>query len=552
MSSDGSPQPVAASQVSTRRRRPRTPPKWVWIVLLLLAVLVVVVHSGDVVNDHAIANIATALLCFVGIIVLAVWFLFRSGYHWLTRLLVAIGCVSVVGGLVVLFSIARLTGELVPIFVFRFSSEPDRLLKVPPDAATGAESVHVDLRTTTKDDFPGFLGPHGSEAIDNVKLARHWTQRPPKLMWRQKIGAGWSAFSVVNGHAVTMEQRGDMEMTTCYNVETGHLEWAHSVAGKRYQRVEAGVGPRSTPAIDDGMVFSLGVYGHLACLDGATGTPIWEKDLLKEYGIPEEEEADVVKWGRSASPLVVGEKLIIPIGGRKGRLVTLAAFDKRRGAVLWEGGQRQISYCSPNLATLGGVEQILIVNEDTASGHDVKSGKPLWEHPWPGHTNRDPNVSQAVAIAPNKVLLSKGYGGGAMLLQLNPAADGAFTPHVVWQDHHLMKTKFTNVTILDGNVYGLSDGILECVEASTGARKWKQGHYGHGQILRAGDLLLVLTEEGEVVLVEAAPDRPNSVLGRFQAIEGLTWNNVALYGPYLLVRNAEEAACYKLPLDEAQ
>ena len=165
------------------------------------------------------------------------------------------------------------------------------------------------------------------------------------------------------------------------------------------------------------MVFALGVRGHLACLDGATGKPIWEKDLLQEYGIPPEEEEAVVLWGRSASPLVVGEKLIVPIGGRKGgRLVTLAAFDKRRGTLLWEGGQRQISYCSPSLATLGGVEQILIVNEDTASGHDAKTGKPLWEHDRPGHTNRDPNVSQAVPIAPNLVFLSKGYGGGAMLL----------------------------------------------------------------------------------------------------------------------------------------
>ena len=177
----------------------------------------------------------------------------------------------------------------------------------------------------------------------------------------------------------------------------------------------------STPTIDDGMVFALGVRGHLACLDGATGKPIWEKDLLKEYGIPLEEEEAVVLWGRSASPLVVGERLIVPIGGRKGgRLVSLAAFDKRRGTLLWEGGRRQISYCSPSLATLGGVEQILIVNEDTASGHDAKTGKPLWEHERPGHINRDPNVAQAVPISPNLVFLSNGYGLGGMLLASIP------------------------------------------------------------------------------------------------------------------------------------
>jgi outer membrane protein assembly factor BamB len=546
MSSDGSPQPSSPSEAPTRRHRPRTPPKWVWIVLVLLGVLVAIMRGTDVVGDHAFTNIATVLLCFVGVVVAAVWFLFLSGYTWLSRLLVAGGCAAVVSLLVFLFPVERLSGELVPIFRYRYSEEPDRLLEIPP---ADAASAHVDLRTTTKDDFPGFLGPQRSEAVDHVKLARNWTDQPPKLVWRQKIGAGWSAFAVVNGHAVTMEQRGELEMTTCYDVATGHLEWAHSVPGKRYQRVESGIGPRSTPTIDDGTVFSQGVHGHLACLDGASGKPIWERDLLKDYGIPPEEDEAVVLWGRSASPLVVGGELIVPIGGPKGkRPVSLAAYDKRNGSLLWNGGERQISYSSPNVATLAGVEQILIVNENTVSGHDVKTGKLLWEHDRPGHTNRNPNVAQAVPISPDLVFLSNGYGLGGMMLRLEPAAGGAFQTKVVWENRRAMKTKFSNVAILGGNIYGLSDGILECVEAATGASKWRKGHYGHGQSLLVGGLLLVLSEEGEVVLVEATPDQPNHVLGRFQAIEGLTWNNIAIYGAYLLVRNAEEAACYKLPL----
>jgi outer membrane protein assembly factor BamB len=548
MSSNESPQPPRPSDLSVRRRRPRTPPKWVWIVLALLAILAAVLRGADVPEDHAFANITTVALCFMGVVVVAVWFLFFSGYRRRSRLLVAIGFAVTVGLLIFLFPVVRLSGELLPTFAYRYSKKPDQMLDIPPANTVHAEKVHIDLHTTTADDFPGFLGPQRSESVDRVKLARDWTAQPPKRVWRQKIGAGWSAFSVVNGHAVTMEQRGDLEMTTCYNVETGHSEWAHSISG-RFEGMAGGIGPRSTPTIDDGMVFSLGVRGHLACLDGASGKPIWEKDLLKEYGIPPEEEDDVMAWGRSASPLVVGEKLIVPIGGRKGGpLVALAAFDKRNGNLLWNGGERQISYSSPNVATLAGVAQILIVNEDTASGQDAKTGKTLWEHERPGHTNRDPNVSQAVPIAPNLVFLSKGYGVGAMLLRLDLAGDGAFETHVVWKNPRLMKTKFTNVTVLDGHIYGLSDGILECIEASSGASKWKQGRYGHGQILRVGDLLLVLTEKGEVVLVEATPERANHVFGRFQAIEGLTWNNVALYGPYLLVRNAEEAACYKLPL----
>jgi outer membrane protein assembly factor BamB len=137
-----------------------------------------------------------------------------------------------------------------------------------------------------------------------------------------------------------------------------------------------------------------------------------------------------------------------------------------------------------------------------------------------------------------------------MLLKLDPATGGDLAPQIIWKNPKAMKTKFTNVAIRGNCVYGLSDGILECVDLADGRSLWKAGRYGHGQILLINDLLLILSEKGEVVLVEAAPDRQNNVLGRFQAIEGLTWNNFALFGPYLIVRNAEEAACYKVPLDE--
>jgi outer membrane protein assembly factor BamB len=134
-----------------------------------------------------------------------------------------------------------------------------------------------------------------------------------------------------------------------------------------------------------------------------------------------------------------------------------------------------------------------------------------------------------------------------VLLRLVANGDGTFATEEVWRNSKVLRTKFANVAVKGDAAYGLSDGILECTDLQSGRRIWKDGRYRHGQILRVGDLLLVLTESGEVVLVEATPERPNSVLGRFQAIEGMTWNNLALYGRYLLVRNAEQAACYVLP-----
>jgi outer membrane protein assembly factor BamB len=550
-SNSKSNQPSSSTDNISSRGKRRTPPKLVLAELVLLCLLGVYIRGADILGDHVFTNFVVLFLGIIAVATLAVWFLFFSGFGWRLRLLSLAGVFTAVSLFAVFFRIERLNGELVPLFAYRFSLKPDQRLQPPsPDAFAGANMASVDLQTTTQYDFPQFLGPRRNVSVEHVRLARNWTDRPPELVWRHDIGAGWSAFSVVNGHAVTMEQRGDWEMVTCYGLETGRLEWANSKA-TRYEKLEAGIGPRSTPTIDEGMVYALGALGHLVCLDGTTGKCLWEKDLLKDYGVSPEDEAESVPWGRAASPLVVGDRVIVSVGGRKGgSLVSLAAYDKRHGDLLWKGGDRQISYSSPATATLAGAEQILIVNEDTVSGHDLITGRPLWEQPWKGHSNADANVSQAVPVLPNRIFISKGYGQGAMLFQLGPGTGDDLDAQVVWRNPKVMKTKFANVAICENYVYGLSDGILECVDLANGLSKWKQGRYGHGQILLVNDLLLVLSEKGEVLLVEASPESPNNVMGRFQAIHGLTWNNIAMSGPYLLIRNANEAACYRLPLDK--
>jgi outer membrane protein assembly factor BamB len=542
--SDKTPQTTStAPQPKPPRRKLFVPPRWIWILWTILCIVVAVARGTDILQDHGIANIVTFVCGVIAATTLSIWFLFSSAYRLRARLGVLAVLVLSVTALAVCFKLERVNGELVPVFAYRFSAKNNERLPTEKTAA-------IDLRTTTADDFPQFLGPRRSDSVERPRLKRNWAEHPPELVWRHEIGAGWSAFSVVNGHAVTMEQRGELEMVTCYNVLSGGLEWSYSHQA-RFNKFEAGLGPRSTPTIDQGMVFALGALGQLVCLDGSNGKLVWEKDLLAEGGVTRDDEAAAVPWGRSNSPLVVGDCVIVPLGGKKdGTLVTLVAYDKRDGRRVWQGGNRQLSYSSPSVATLAGKEQILSVNEDTISGHDLETGKPLWEQPFKAHTNTDPNVSQAVPIQPDRVFVSKGYGGGALVFQLVPGENGEFTTKQVWKNTKVMKTKFTNVAVRDHYAYGLSDGILECIDLKDGKSQWKDGRYEHGQILLVNDAILVLTEKGEVVLVAADPAKPNHVLGRFQAIEGLTWNNFALAGPYLLVRNAEEAACYKLPTED--
>jgi len=525
-------------------------PRWIWFIVAAASILITALRCTDLVGDRGAANPLTILVVVLVLAIVLAWFTFFSRATRKRRLLVGGASLAAVLAFFAVLRIDSISGELFPAFVFRWSRKPDRLL---PAAETGQKDrPPIDLRTTTAYDFPQFLGKDRKLLVDNVVLARNWAAQPPKLVWRRPIGAAWSSFAVVNGHAVTMEQRGEQELVACYAVRSGELEWVNSIQ-VRYELVSGGVGPRSTPTIDDGMVYSLGATGQLQCLEGANGKRRWERDLREDYHITAADEAANLPWGRAASPLVVDDLVIVPAGGPSGGpFVSLVAMNKKTGETVWEGGDRQISYSSPAVATLGGVRQVLIVNEADVSGHDLKTGKVLWRHPWPGKSNASASVSQAVPIAPDRVFLSKAYGIGAALLKLVPNGESTADAEVVWANSKVMKTKFSNVAIKDGFVYGLSDGVLECVALADGRRVWREGRYPQGQILRVGDLLVVLTESGEVVLVEASPEAANHVLGRFQALEGQTWNNFALYGPYLLVRNALEAACYELPLESGK
>ena len=248
----------------------------------------------------------------------------------------------------------------------------------------------------------------------------------------------------------------------------------------------------------------LGGTGILRCLNGGDGSELWSRDLLKELGITN--DGSGVAWGRSSSPLIVDEKVVVPAGGpSNGTKFSLIAYDRLTGEEIWRGGNRQVSYSSPALANIGGKQQILIVTEDALCGHDPQTGQLLWEFEWPGDSTQDANTSQPVALPNDQVFISKGYGQGSALLQIE-SSDGAWKAVEKWYKRRVMKTKFTNVVVHDGCVYGLNDTLLECVELETGDSKWKK-RYDYGQILLVGSTLLVLDENGELFAVRANPDQ---------------------------------------------
>lgn len=525
----------------------RFPGYVVWMIVGLSLGVLTYVRLADPIGDVAVVNVLTLIMAFIAAMALFVWFVAVSTYpRWLR--IAAVVAVAIPIALFFTFNkIERVSGSLIPEFRPRFSPPRDATLAKASVDSAQADNL-VDLTTTAPTDFPQFLGPDRNLVLPNVQLERDWTRHPPKLVWKQPIGAGWSAFAAVNGFAVTLEQRGDEELVTCYEVATGKLRWAHAESG-RHQTVLGGSGPRSTPTIHQGNVYITTALGKLVCLDGATGQPRWSIDLVKEFGSDPATDAAEIAWGRASSPLIVDDWVVTTAGGPPGKAVSLAAFRQEDGQLVWQAGTTQISYASPVLATLHGVRQILSVNESDISSHDPETGKVLWHSPWPGDSSGNATVSQPHPLGEDRVLLSKGYSVGVQILQL-ARNESNWTAEVVWESPRFLRTKFTNIAIKDGFAYGLNDGLLECVDLAAEKPAWKGKRFGQGQILLVGDSLLVMTENtGEVILVDAAPQKYQE-LGRFTALTGQTWNNLCLTGKYLLVRNSEEAACYELALRE--
>jgi len=525
------------------------------ITLASLATALVLVRWGLLepivgsIVDQAVRNIISLILCFSGLMSLLVWFVRESGHaRWLKQMVFGglLGAVVVAAGTL---RIERVSGDLVPEFNWRWAPSRDRLLARQvaggrADAAPWEAAPH---------DFPRFLGPDGTCGIDAPAIDPDWDARPPKLLWKRPIGAGWSAFATCGDHAVTLEQRGDEEVISAVTISTGEPHWTVAVPA-RHETVLGGVGPRSTPTIRDGVVYAAGATGWLHAIDGATGRVLWRKNVLDDLGIDPAAHAAAVAWGRAGSPLVTGEVVIMPAGGPRPKpavgepeFVSLVAYDRATGERRWTAGDEQISYASPRLATLGGRDVIVSVNEARVVGYDAATRERVWQFDWPGHSNSDASCSQAVPLDDERIFISKGYGIGAAVFAVEDKTGVPWRMREVWHETGSLKTKFTNVAVHDGHAYGLSDGILECVRLDDGARRWKGGRYGQGQVLRVGGLLIVQAESGEVVLVDAVPDA-HRVRGRFDALAGQTWNNPCVAGTRLLVRNAEEAACYELPV----
>jgi outer membrane protein assembly factor BamB len=409
---------------------------------------------------------------------------------------------------------------------------------VAPTASTSAQSSHtatVDKSTAPSVEWSDFRGPNRDGRYMGTPIRTSWPREGLRRLWKQPVGGGYASFVVADGRAFTIEQRRNQEVVAAYDVQTGRELWTNGWNAS-FEESMGGDGPRATPTYHDGRIYALGAEGELRVLDAAKGTLVWRRNILSDNG------ASNLSWGMSASPLIVDDKVVVLPGGSRGRSVV--AYDKSAGDAIWKSLNDEASYTSPMLVTVGGVRQILVVTAARVVGLTPDNGTLLWEYPW--STFSGINVAQPIVFTHNgrdRVFMSASYGHGAAVFELSKAND-RFQAKTIWENER-MKNKFTSSVLHNGHIYGLDESILASVNAETGELNWKGGRYGYGQLVLAGSHLVVLTEEGDVVLVDATPAR-HQELARFTAIDGKTWNHPVIADGKLFIRNLQEMAAFDI------
>lgn len=492
-------------------------------VYLVVQGLIVLTHPryGHFMLAYSIPVTTAAL-----VVALALGAHFSVTARRVAALAVAVLCVAGFGTL----RIDTVGGGLNPIVAPRWT----------PTAADRAEAIGLlpDNKTATlpdtlgPHDWPGFRGAHRDNVVRGVRFSTDWST-PPNVRWRTTVGPGLSSIAVAGDCAFTQEQRGENEVVSCYDLRTGELIWTNVVPARFEDSM--GVGPRATPAYYRGKLFAMGATGVFQCIDAATGETRWKHHLGGEEG------AHLPQYGFASSPLVVDDAVVVYNcgAGRK----QLVAFDVARGGELWSTAEGTRAYSSPHFAKLGDEPQILLLNDTGLQSFLPQTGALLWAHAWP--MSRYPRCVQPLFLSEETIALGSTGSTGTRLVRVSKEADGWKTS-ALWTTRKL-RPYFNDCVAHNGFIYGYDGNRLVCLDGETGERRWQGERYG-GQVMlvREMELLLVLSEDGEVILLRASPEAPEEV-ARCTAISGKTWNHPVVAHGVLLVRNAQEAACIELP-----
>lgn len=379
-------------------------------------------------------------------------------------------------------------------------------------------------------DWPQWRGPRHDGISRETGLLASWPEEGPPTLWRIPLGEGYSAVSVVDGKAYTMYSTEADEWVVCIDVADGSVVW--KTRSDKALENEYGNGPRATPTIDAGRVYTHGATGSLLCLDANTGDKIWGFNTLEKFG------AKPLEFGMSASPVVIGEMLVVVVGAPDGK--SLVALNKTSGEVLWTSLNDLAGYSTPIHIDVDGTKQIVVLTGKFVVGVAAGDGRELWRHPW--ETTLDANVATPICHD-GRLFISSGYGTGCALFHLS-VTDGVAAAEELW-DSKSMKNYFSTSVLHNGYLYGFNNTMLTCMEFDTGDVAWRQRGFNKGSVLMADGKLIILGERGTLALAKASAEDYEEI-SRVGIFEGKCWTVPTVAGGKLFLRNEEELVCLNL------
>ena len=376
-----------------------------------------------------------------------------------------------------------------------------------------------------------YRGPNRDGHIPAQGVDLNWEEKP-KALWKVPAGAGHSSVLIAEETVYTLEQSGDRETLFARNLSNGKEKWKVAQQTK-WDDMMIGTGPRSTPTLLDGKLYTLFSNGVLCRVNAKSGKLEWEtKTVEANYEFPE--------WGISCSPLIWNELIILNLGGEKG---AVRAYSINDGKLAWESDlSGKGVYISSSILNLLGENHLLAAVEGKIAGLNPKNGKTLWEKSWKIFLN-NALIAQPIALSKNSFLLAAGYGKGAECWTFTKETNGNYQIETTWKSKNL-KAKFSNPVLKNGHLYGLSENLLVCLEAKTGELKWRGKKYGYGRILVSKNKLLILGNTGVLSIVEATPTEFKEVFSEQILSDSRCWNGPALAGGYFVAMNGEEIACF--------
>jgi outer membrane protein assembly factor BamB len=385
-------------------------------------------------------------------------------------------------------------------------------------------------------DWPQFLGPARNATSPETGLLASWPRTGPPVLWQKEVGEGYSSPVVAAGRLILFHRVDNDEIVECLDAATGKELWKHKEPTTYKDTYGKGNGPRSTPAVAGGRVYTLGPGGLLLCLNLEDGKKVWQRALLDDYPLVEQSF-----FGAGTSPLVEGDRVLVNVGGRDAGIV---AFDAKSGKEVWKATSQAASYASPVAATLDGVRQVLFFTREGFVALDPATGEVRSSKRWRSRNNLSVNAASPL-VFDGHVFLSACYETGAVLLRVKK--DGV---EKIWNNDESLSCHFGTPVYHDGHLYGFhgrqeEGGQLRCIEAKTGKVCWTADGYGCGSLILADGRFIVLSEQGELALVE--PDGAKyRELARAPVLNGTCRAHLALADGRLYGRDKRKLVCWNL------